>query len=107
MLVSLLRIKKGNHAPPPFPEIKLNKMKKIAQPMEFRLKYAKKHQNTLVHVHKNVCLNGFYFFLFYFKAMHAFFVVLLFVLFLLVYNCDLSMYSLARLEQRFFHLYCM
>ena len=50
----------GNKIPPPS-EIKLNKMKKIAQPTEFWLKYAKKHQNTLIDVHKNVCLNVFYF----------------------------------------------
>ena len=71
--VSLLRIKnrETTHVcvgggskippPPPPPEIELNKMKKIAQPTEFRLKYANKHQNTLIHVHKNVCLNVFYF----------------------------------------------
>ena len=53
-------IKKGNHACvyvggggakyhlPPTPEIKLNKMKKIAQPTEFRLKYAK---NTKIHLY--------------------------------------------------------
>ena len=43
--------------PPQKKKKKKKIMKKIAQPAEFRLKYA----NTLIHVHKNVCLNGFYF----------------------------------------------
>ena len=67
----------------------------------------KKHTKKNTKIHLYMFIKTFVYmdsiFLFYFKVLHVcFFAVLLFVLFLLVYNCGLSMYSLSRLEQRFF-----
>ena len=96
----------GGSKIPPAPE------NRAARRISIKICKKKKHQkNTKIHLYMFiktlVYMNSI--FLFYFKVLHVclfFFAVLLFVLFLLVYNCGLSMYSLSRLEQRFFHLYC-